>query len=93
LAAEDYFDRAPVLEMVRHLRNGIAHGNEFTLRNPKELALWPAHTREASCQAANPFEITAELDGHAVLFDFMAPGDVLDLLISVGTYLTSLEPG
>lgn len=93
LAAEDYFDRAPVLEMVRHLRNGIAHGNRFTLRNTKEMDSWPAHTREASCQTGEPFEITAELDGHAVLFDFMAPGDVLDLLISVGTYLMSFEQG
>jgi len=93
LAAEDYFDRAPVLEMVRHLRNGIAHGNRFTLRNPKELASQPAHTRDASCQTSEPFEITPELDGHAVLFDFMAPGDVLDLLISVSTHLMNLKKG
>src|SRR5690606_13574871 len=47
LAAEDYHDRAPILEMVRHLRNGVAHGNRFTIRNPDELVTWPAHTREA----------------------------------------------
>lgn len=93
LAAEEYFDRAPVLEMVRHLRNGIAHGNRFTLRNPTELRAWPAHTRDASCQTAEPLEIAPELDGHTVLFDFMAPGDVLDLLISVGTHLLSLHKG
>ncbi len=91
LAAEGYFDRAPVLEVVRHLRNGIAHGNRFTFRNPKELGVWPAHTRDASRRTTDSFEITAELDGQPVLFDFMAPGDVLDLLISVGTHLTSVE--
>jgi hypothetical protein len=73
--------------MVRHLRNGIAHGNRFTLRNPDELKLWPAHTRDAACRFSAPFEITPELEGTAVLFDFMGPGDVLDLLISVSTYL------
>lgn len=87
LSAEGYYDHAPVLEMVRHLRNGIAHGNRFTLRNPDELKKWPAHTRGAACQYSEPFEITADLDGTEVLFDYMGPGDVLDLLISVSTYL------
>lgn len=91
LLAEGYFDRAPVLEMVRHLRNGIAHGNRFTLRNPDELKLWPAHTRDAACRFSAPFEITPELEGTAVLFDFMGPGDVLDLLISVSTYLSEFN--
>jgi hypothetical protein len=91
LAAENYLDRAPILEMVRHLRNGVAHGNRFTLRNPSELFEWPAHTRGASCQASEPFEITPGLDGRRVRFDFMGPGDVLDLLISVGTHLLSLH--
>lgn len=87
LAGEEYFDRAPVLEMVRHLRNGVAHGNRFTLRSRAELERWPAHTRDAACRLGEPFEITMGLDGRPVLFDFMAAGDVLDLLISVGTYL------
>ena len=90
LLAEGYFDRAPVLEMVRHLRNGIAHGNRFTLRNPDELKLWPAHTRDAACRLS-PFEITPELEGTAVLFDLLGLGDVLDLLISVSTYLSEFN--
>src|SRR5688572_5831171 len=28
-----YFDRAPELELVRHVRNGIAHGNRFRIDN------------------------------------------------------------
>jgi hypothetical protein len=91
LAAEDYFDRAPVLEMVRHLRNGIAHGNRFTIRKPDELRRRPANTRDASCHSGLTFEVTPDLDGTPVLFDFMAVGDVLDLLVSVGTHLLSLH--
>lgn len=87
LSAEGYYDRAPVLEMVRHLRNAVAHGNRFTLRNPDELERWPAHTRDAACQSSTSFEVTPNLVGTEVLFDFMGPGDVLDLLISVSTYL------
>lgn len=87
LGERDYFDRAPVLEMVRHLRNGVAHGNRFTIRNPSELSTWPAHTLNAACQSGETFVITPELDGSPVLFDFMAVGDVLDLLVSVSTYL------
>jgi hypothetical protein len=87
LADEDYFDRAPVLEMVRHVRNGVAHGNRFTILKASELAKWPAHNRHASCSTTEPLEITAELNGKQILFDFMGAGDVLDLLISVSAHL------
>ena len=50
LAAEDYFDRAPLLEMVRHLRNGVGHGNRFEIRDPGALLERPAHTRNAACR-------------------------------------------
>lgn len=90
LAAENY-DRAPVLEVVRHLRNGIAHGNRFTLRKPEDLGTWPAHMRDAACRSSQPIEITPDLDGSVVLFEFMGPGDVLDLLISVSTHLQHLH--
>lgn len=87
LAAEDYFDRVPLLEMVRHLRNGVSHGNRFEIRDPKVLLERPAHTRDAACRGQTTFEITPDLNGTPVLFDFMGPGDVLDVLISVGTHL------
>ena len=48
----------------------------------------PSPTRGAACQSSEPFEITADLDGTEVLFDFMGPGDVLDLLIAVSTFLS-----
>jgi hypothetical protein len=86
LADNDYFDHAPVLELVYHLRNGIAHGNhfEFTTGGLKRLGKHPAHNRDAA------FKITPALEGQRVLFDFMAAGDVLDLLSSVGFYLKQM---
>lgn len=85
LARNDYFDRAPVLELVRHLRNGIAHGNSFRITNLDR----PAHNRDAGYSGPNTsiFEITAAHDGQPVLFDFIGAGDVLDLLYCVGNHL------
>lgn len=31
LAANSYFDRAPVLKFFRHIRNGVAHGNKMNV--------------------------------------------------------------
>jgi hypothetical protein len=92
LKKHDYFGHAPELELVRHLRNGIAHGNCFDIRFPEELKQFPAHNRDAWFKHTI-FEITPELDGQPVLFDFMEAGDVLDLLSSVGLYLKQMENG
>jgi len=94
LKGHNYFDRAPALELVYHLRNGIAHGNafDFTPSGLKRLAKYPAHNREAAFRKIT-FEITPALNGQAVLFDFMAAGDLLDLLSSVGLHLKRLGQG
>jgi hypothetical protein len=84
-----YFDRAPELELVRHLRNGVAHGNRFEIRYPDELTEYPAHNR--ACYSYSIFEITPAHDGQPVLFDFMEAGDVLDLLFSVASHLDELK--
>ena len=86
LKDDNYFDHAPELELVYHLRNGVAHGNrfEFTVSGRKRLAEHPAHNRDAA------FEITLALDGKRVLFDFIEAGDVLDLLLSVASHLDEL---
>lgn len=95
LSAEDYFDRAPELELVRHLRNGIAHGNRFDIRDPQKLSKFPAHNRLAWVKSDKKtvFEITPSLDGQHVLFDYLGPGDVLDILMSVGIYLIRMGNG
>src|SRR5262249_35231234 len=58
LKENNYFDHAPVLELVYHLRNGVAHGNRFTFNNSgrKRLAEYPAHSRERYTHSI--FEIT-----------------------------------
>jgi hypothetical protein len=90
LSAHDYFDRAPMLELLYHLRNGVAHGNRFNLtkRGRDRLAQHPAHNRSAAVRspAGVVYEITPTLSGR-VLFEFMGPADVIDLLQSVEIHL------
>ncbi|MBO0695527.1 MAG: hypothetical protein J2P56_05435 [Verrucomicrobia bacterium] len=66
LKENKYFDHAPELELVYHLRNGIAHGNCFEFTDPgrKRLAKYPAHNRDC-------FGITLALEGRPALFDFI----------------------
>jgi hypothetical protein len=91
LSAHLYFDRAPVLELVYHLRNGVAHGNRFNITNKGRgrLAHYPAHNRSATVKspAGVVYEITPFLSG-PLLFNFMGPADVIDLLQSVEVYLS-----
>jgi hypothetical protein len=93
--AHEYFDRAPELELLRHLRNGVAHGNRFKIDNPASLAAYPAHNKLAwwRSDTGAEFEITPSLHGKQVLFDFMGPGDVMDLLYSIGIYLIRMGNG
>lgn len=95
LKDHDYFGRAPLVELVRHLRNGIAHGNRFDIRYPDELEKYPAHNRDADYRGPNSslFEIERALNDQPVLFDFMGAGDVLDLLHSVGACLDRIGRG
>jgi len=83
LKDNDYFDHAPELELIYHLRNGVAHGNRFNITNLDRLTKYPAHNRDGH------FEITPERKGQ-VLFDFMDAGDVLDLLASVASHLDKM---
>jgi hypothetical protein len=95
ISLNGYFDRAPELELLRHLRNGIAHGNRFRLDNPANLQKFPAHNKLAWVRSETKaeFEITEQLQNKEVLFDFIGPGDVLDLLMSVGLYLVRMGNG
>lgn len=87
----NYFDRAPILEMVYHLRNGIAHGNQFTIKpaGRTRLATHPAHNRDAAVKS--PRGVTFAIEPRAsgpVLFDYMGPADVIDLLQSIEIHLS-----
>jgi hypothetical protein len=90
LGRHTYFDHAAELELVYHLRNGVAHGNHFKFTNPgrKRLVDHPANNR--ACYKHAIFEITPALNGQPVLFDFMEAGDVLDLLFSVASHLDKI---
>jgi len=92
LDQKGYFDRAPHLELIRHLRNGVCHGNRFRIDNPNNLAKHPAHNFFASVRspAGTSSEITAATHGKTVMFDFMGPADLVDLFMSVEVHLFSL---
>jgi hypothetical protein len=94
LRAHGYFDHAPELELLRHLRNGIAHGNRFNILKPgrEQLAKWPAHNRLATVKTSK-FEVTPALNGQLVLWDFMEAGDVLNLIQTVSLYLIRMGNG
>jgi hypothetical protein len=80
LSKNAYFDRTPELELFRHLRNGISHGNRFNLvkGEPRRPAKFKG------------FEITQALHAQGVLFEFMSTGDVFDLFDHVKEHLRSL---
>lgn len=91
-----YFDRAPELELIYHLRNGVAHGNIFQFDNPNltRLRKYPAHNKMTPFRTATThFEIVEGLRGKPVLFDFMGPADTLDVLSAVGVYLWRMGKG
>ena len=91
LAQNNYFDRAPELELIRHLRNGIAHGNRFRIDNPDKLKKFPAFYRTSSTDPNTiKFKIGEHLIGQEVLFDFITPADLVTMLQSLGNYLTKI---
>jgi hypothetical protein len=80
LRKNGYFDKTSELELFRHLRNGISHGNTFNLLNGEPRR--PARFKG--------FEITPALHGQNVLFEFMSTGDLFDLFDHVKAHLRTL---
>ncbi len=91
LSTHRYFDKAPLLELVYHLRNGVAHGNRFNItpKGRERLGQHPAHNRGAPVRSpvGTVYEMTPGLSG-PLFFDFMGPADVIDLLQSVEVHLS-----
>jgi hypothetical protein len=81
LALHRHFDKAPILEFARHLRNAASHGNRWNLTNgqPSRPASLRSRSIDASMHGSQP-----------VLFDWLSPGDVLDLFDDVAAHLRSL---
>jgi hypothetical protein len=99
LSAQQYVDHGPDLEFVRHLRNGVAHGNRFTFRHdePRRPASFRGPgaptTRYGKVGEASFFEITPDLEGSPVLFDYIGAGDVIDLFDFIAWRLVNLADG
>ncbi|PZC49151.1 MAG: hypothetical protein C1O27_000520 [Chloroflexi bacterium] len=66
-------DDRPAVEFLRHVRNASAHGNVFYLKGkePRKQAGWRGK------------EIIKPLDGTTLLYSFLKPGDVLQLVDDV----------
>jgi hypothetical protein len=94
LAKFKYFDHAPELELLYHLRNGVADGNRFTFTRSglARLKNHPAHNRLARVRINELEIVPSALQGKPVLFDFLEPTDVVELLQSIETYLTWICP-
>jgi hypothetical protein len=80
LSRNGYFDKTPELEFFRHLRNGLAHGNTFHFSRNEPSR--PAAFRGRS--------ISRSLDGQQVVFGFVLPGDVLDLIDHLERHLATI---
>jgi hypothetical protein len=81
LSRNQYFhDHSPVLEFFRHLRNALSHGNQwhFTGQEPRHPA------------RLGRFELSRELHGTRVLFEYLSTGDVLDLFDETAAHLLTL---
>jgi hypothetical protein len=74
-----YWDRMPELELLRHLRNGVSHGNHFNLHQGQPSR--PAHF--------GSHRLTQQNDGDTVLFEFMSAGDLFAFLDHIEAHLRS----
>ena len=93
LSEHDYFDHAPVLEMIYHLRNAVAHGNRFNVGDSQRFRMHPAHTRSTQLVrpgSDEPYVIDLSLNGMRCLFDFIDPAQLLGLLQFVTQHLGRL---
>jgi hypothetical protein len=80
LARNQYFDKSPELEFFRHVRNALGHGNRFNFvgKEPSRPATFNGRT------------LSNALDGQTLFFDYMGPGDALDLLDQIEAHLRSI---
>jgi hypothetical protein len=87
----EYFDHAPDLELIYHLRNGIAHGNRFNIEGNgiTRLGKYPAF-RRIPYHPGRYHEIDLGLNGKSI-FDFVGAGDVSEILLAAWFHVIILE--
>ncbi len=81
LARNSYFDKSPLLEFLRHFRNGLSHGNKFNFSGKEPIRI---------AEFKN-FKITKELQGQNILFDFIKLGDIYDVFDELKKYVQLLN--
>jgi len=77
-------DQSSLFEFFRHVRNGCAHDNRFRFNEdqPSVPGIWRTLRIGAKLKGSkNP------LSGKPVLFDFLAPGDVIGFLGDMDLYI------
>ena len=101
LVANKFFGHIPEAEIIRHLRNGIGHGNKFNfvskpnvidpalgkLRHPANIF------RYAARQAMPMHEVDTNLKGTEVLFGWGGPEAIIDCLTVLGVHLWNVGHG
>jgi hypothetical protein len=99
LGEHGYFGHIPEAEIIRHLRNGVGHGNKFDF-HPKVKdkgtgkLKQPANTFRYAAQLQMPrHEVDTHLQGTEVLFKWGGPDAIIDCLIVLGTHLLNVGYG
>jgi len=89
----------PEAELVRHLRNGIAHGNRFSFHSRdvdkrSGHLKRPAHNRRyTTALTMREYAVDTHLRQTKVLFDYGGPAAILDILTALGWHLTRTACG
>jgi hypothetical protein len=99
LGANGYFGHVPEAEMIRHLRNGIAHGNRFSF-HPSLIdkrtgkLRYPANVfRYAALQNMPRHEIDVGLQDTDVLWTWGGPDAIIDCVTVLGVHLWNVGHG
>ena len=99
LGANGYFKHIPEAEIIRHLRNGIGHGNKFNFRSEvidktTGKLKHPANIFRYAAQQTMPrHEVDTDLQGMEVLFGWGGPDAVIDCLTVLGVHLWNVGHG
>jgi len=99
LSANKYFGNIPEAEIIRHLRNGVAHGNRFNF-HPRVIdkasgrLKHPANiSRYAARQVMPAHEVEGILQGTELLFVWGGPDAIVDCLTVLGIHLWNVGHG
>ena len=84
LTHHGYFDRSPDLELIRHLRNAVAHNDKFRIDSLKKLHQYPAHLTAGQ----RNWKIDFAMNGRP-LYDLFSVSDICSIVQNVGIELNN----